>query len=65
MEDNYCIVMAFAIHQHESATGIHVSPLSWTPFPPSSPSYPSGLSQSTDFGCPASFIELVQDIYFT
>ena len=26
LEDNYNIVMGFAIHQHESAIGIHVSP---------------------------------------
>ena len=27
MEDNYNIVMVFAIHQREAATGIQVSPL--------------------------------------
>ena len=31
---------------------IHVSPTSWTPLPPPSPSYPSRLSQNTGFGCP-------------
>ena len=40
--------MVFAIHPHELATGIHVS------LPPPSPPYPSGLSQSTGFGCPVS-----------
>ena len=29
-------------------------PPSWNPFPPPSPPYPSGLSQSNSFGCPAS-----------
>ena len=55
--------MVFAIYQHESATGIHVS----TPFLPPlpSPPYPSGLSQSTGFGCPASCIKLALVIYFT
>lgn len=28
LEDNYNIVMASAIRQHESVTGIHVSPAS-------------------------------------
>ena len=45
--------MAFAIHQHESATGIYVAPPPWTPthLPPPPP-YPPGLFQSTSFGCP-------------
>ena len=30
MDDNYNILMVFAIHQYESAIGIHVSPPSWT-----------------------------------
>ena len=36
MEDNYNIVMVFAIHQHESATGTHMSshPESPSHFPP-------------------------------
>ena len=35
------------------------------PLPPPSPPYPSGLSQSTGFGCPASWIELALVTYFT
>ena len=31
------IVLASAIHQHESAIGIHVSPPSFTSLPPSTP----------------------------
>ena len=50
----YNIVMDFAIHQHELAIGIHVSPPPWTPFPPPSPPYPSRLSQNTSFGHPES-----------
>ena len=55
----------FAIYQYESATGIHVSPPSWTRFSPPSPPHPSRLSQSTDFGCSASYIKLALVIYFT
>ena len=51
--------MLFAIHQHKSATGAHVSPHPDHPsFRPPFPPHPSGLSQSTGFGCPASCIEL-------
>ena len=42
--------MVFVIHQHESATGIYVSPSNLNP--PPTPPYPSGLSQRTSFGCP-------------
>ena len=56
----------FAIHWHESAMGIHVSTRlpSWSPLQPPSPPYPSALSQSPGFGCPASYIELALVIYF-
>ena len=68
--------MVFAIYQHETAAGIHVSsppePPSHLPphpiplgNPPSSLPYPSVLSQSTSFGCPASRIELELVIDFT
>ena len=35
------------IHQHKSATGIHVSPPFWNFLPSPTPSHPSRLSQST------------------
>ena len=58
--------MGFAIHQHESATGAHVSPAPiLNPTPPPSPPHPSGLSQSTVFECPVSCIKLALVIYFT
>ena len=60
----YNIVMIFAIHQHEPATGIHVSSRPEPPHLPPSPLYPSGLSQSTGFGCPASCIEVVLAVCF-
>ena len=40
------VVLASAIHQHESAMGIHVSPPSFTSLPPPLPSHPSRLLQS-------------------
>ena len=44
---------------------VHMCPLpSWTPLPSPSPPYPSGLSQSTNFGCPASHIKLALAICF-
>ena len=57
--------MIFAIQQHELAISIYVSPTSWTPLQLPSPPYPSRLSQSTSFGCPASGIELALVLCFT
>ena len=54
----YCI--GFAIHWHESATGVHVSihPEPSSSLLPPSPSHPSRLSQCIGFECPASCIKL-------
>ena len=58
--------MASAIHQHESAIGIDVSPPSLTPLPLLFPPQPSRLgAQSTGFGLPASYAKLPLVIYFT
>ena len=61
----YNTVMVFAIHQHESAVGVHVCPCPEPFRPPPSPPCPSGLSQSTSFEFTASCIELALIIYFT
>ena len=57
----YCI--GFAIHQHESAIGIHVFP-SRTLLPPHSPYLPSGSSQCTSPKQPVSCIKLGLAICF-
>ena len=43
------IVLASTIHQHESVTGIHVSPPSSISLPPPTPSHPSKLLRSPRF----------------
>ena len=48
---SYCAVSA--IHQHESAIGVHTPPPSWTSFPHPTTSHLS-VSQSTELGLPAS-----------
>ena len=44
----YNIVLVSAIHQHESATGIHMSPPSSTSLPPPTPSHPLGCHKASD-----------------
>ena len=57
----YCI--GFAIHQHESTTGVHVFPI-LNPCPPPSPYHPSGSSQCTSPKHPVSSIETRLAIHF-
>ena len=52
LEGNHNIGMVSAIHRHESAKCVDVSP------PTPSPPQPSGLSQSTGFGFPVSYSTL-------
>ena len=52
MEDNYFTILCWFlpyinIYQHESATGVHMSPPSWTSLPPPTPSHLSSASVNT------------------
>ena len=58
-------MLVSAIYQHKSATDTHTSCPSRTSLPPSSPSHPSSLSQSTGFELPASYSKSPLAIYFT
>ena len=58
----YSVVLVSAIHQHESATGIHVFPIL---NPPPSLYHPSRSSQCTSPKHPVSCIETGLAIHFT
>ena len=55
--------IGFAIHQHESITGVHVFPI-LNPLPHTSPTHPSGSSQCTSLQHPVSCIEPRLAIHF-
>ena len=55
MTSQYC--SGFAIHWHESATGVYMCSPSWLSLPPPSPSHPSASSQCSGPEHPVSCIE--------
>ena len=57
--------IAFCQPQHESATGIHISPLSWTSFPYPSPSHPTKVDTEPLFEFPETYSKFPLVIYFT
>ena len=66
MEDYYfTILWWFWPYIDMNQPWLHMRPPILNPLPPPSPSYPSGLSQSPGFVCPASHSKLALVIYFT
>ena len=66
LEDNYfTILWWFLLYNNMNWPQVYMFPPCWAPLSPPSPPYPSGLSQSTGFGCPASCIKIALVIYFT
>ena len=61
----YSIVIVFSMYQYELAIGSTCVPSIVNPLLPPSLPYPSRLSQSTSFGCPASCIKLALVVCFT
>ena len=59
------IALVPAIHQRESAIGIHRPPPSGTSLAPPIPSHPSRLPQSTGFQFPVSYSKFLLAICFT
>ena len=66
LKDNYFTTLWwFLPYINMNQPWVYMCPLFQTPFPPRSPSHPSGLSQCPCFECPASSIELALVICFT
>ena len=66
MEANYfTILWWFLPYIDMSQPGVYMRPPSWTPFPPPSPSHPSGSSQWTSPECLVSCVEPGLVICFT
>ena len=65
MDNNYFTILSrFLPYFNMNRPQVHDNPIV-KPLPPPSLPHPSGLSQTTCFGCPASCIELALAIYFT
>ena len=66
MEANYPTILWWSLPYIDmSQPQVYMCLPSWIPFPPPSPSHPSGLSQCTSFERPVSCIKLGLVIYFT
>ena len=57
--------MIFLPYIYMNQPRVYMRPPSRSPFPPPSPTHPSGLSHCTDFECPVSCIKLGLVVYFT
>ena len=66
MEDNYFIILwSFLPYINMNRPHVYMCPPYPEPLHTSLSPHPSGLSQSTGFGCPVSCMELALVIYFT